>query len=64
MGVGPGCDIEGAILDKNVRIGAGVLIRPFPPGTDRDGNGWVVRDGIVVVPKDAVVPPGTKIQSD
>lgn len=61
LGVGPNCDIEGAILDKNVRLGAGVVIRPFPPGTDRDGTGWVVRDGIVVVPKDSIIPAGTKI---
>ncbi len=61
LGVGPNCDIEGAILDKNVRLGAGVTIRPFPRGTDRDGQGWVVRDGIVVVPKDTLIPAGTRI---
>jgi glucose-1-phosphate adenylyltransferase len=61
LGVGSNCDIEGAILDKNVRLGAGVTIRPFPPGTDRDGKGWVVRDGIVVIPKDSSIPAGTRI---
>ena len=62
IGVGPDCNIEGAILDKNVRLGRGVVIRPFPRGMDKDGEGWVVRDGVVVVPKDAVIPAGTKIQ--
>jgi len=61
LGIGPKCDIEGAILDKNVRLGEGVFIRPFPRGTDLDGKGWVVRDGIVVVPKDATLPAGTRV---
>ncbi len=61
LGVGQRCDIEGAILDKNVRLGRGVVIRPFPRGTDKDTENWVVRDGIVIVPKDAQIPPGTKI---
>jgi glucose-1-phosphate adenylyltransferase len=61
LGVGPKCDIEGAILDKNVRLGKGVFIRPFPPGADVDGDGWVVRDGIVVIPKDVVIKAGTRI---
>jgi len=61
LGVGPKCDIEGAILDKNVRLGKGVVIRPFPPGVDVDGAGWVVRDGIVIIPKDVVIKAGTRI---
>ena len=62
IGVGAGSDIEGAILDKNARIGERVVIRPFPRGTDRDDLApVVVRDGIVVVPKDVVIPAGTRI---
>ena len=61
MEIGPDCYIEGAIIDKNARIGNGVIIKKFPPGTDLDGDGWVVRDGIVVVPKSATLAPGTKI---
>jgi glucose-1-phosphate adenylyltransferase len=61
LGVGPKCDIEGAILDKNVRLGKGVIIRPFPRGTDKDTETWVVRDGIVVIPKDVQIPAGTVI---
>ncbi len=62
IGVGPNCDIEGAILDKNVRIGEGVVIRPFPRGVDIDMDRIVVRDGIVVIPKDLVLPSGTRIE--
>lgn len=61
MGIGPNCDIEGAILDKNVRIGAGVVIKPFPRGTDMDAGTWVVQDGIVVIPKDTTILPNTRI---
>jgi glucose-1-phosphate adenylyltransferase len=61
LGIGSKCDIEGAILDKNVRLGDGVVIRPFPRGSEQDGDGWVVRDGIVVLPKDSSIAPGTRI---
>ena len=54
--------IEGAIIDKNARIGADVVIRPFPLGTDIITDNWTVQDGIVVVPKDTVLPPGTCIE--
>ena len=55
------CSIEGAIIDKNARLGENVVIRPFPCGTDIDGDQWVVRDGIVVIPKNAQVMPDTVI---
>ncbi len=61
LGVGRDCSIEGAIIDKNARIGRSVVIKPFPRGVDIDKDCWVVRDGIVVVPKGAVVQPGTNI---
>jgi len=61
IGLGQDCDIQGAILDKNARIGPGVVIRPFPPGTDLDGQGWYVRDGVVIVPKDTELPGDLRI---
>ena len=61
MGVGAGSRIRGAIVDKNARIGRRVHIEPFPPGTDLDEAAWSVRDGIVVVPKNAVLADGTRI---
>jgi len=60
-GVGSNCDIEGAILDKNVRIGEGVIIRPFPRHTEIDNENWFVRDGVVVIPKNSEIAPGTRI---
>ena len=62
LGIGPNCHIEGAILDKNVSIGEGVIIKPFPRGTELDEGDWVVQDGIVVIPKGTCLPAGTRIE--
>jgi glucose-1-phosphate adenylyltransferase len=62
IGIGQNCHIEGAIIDKNARIGADVVIRPFPLGTDLITPDWTVQDGIVVVPKDTIIPSGTCIE--
>ena len=64
LGIGPRCHIEGAILDKNVSIGADVVIKPFPRGTEIDRGDWVVQDGIVVIPKGTTLPAGTRIQPE
>jgi glucose-1-phosphate adenylyltransferase len=64
IGIGPNCDIEGAILDKNVRIGENVVIKPFPRGTEIDAGTWVVQDGIVVIPKDTTILPNTRIEPE
>ncbi len=64
FGIGAECEIEGAIIDKNVRIGQKVIIKPFPEGTDLDGRNYYVRDGIVVIPKGAVIPAGTVIMPE
>ena len=61
IGVGRNCYIDGAILDKNVRIGHDVIIKPFPRGLDIETDKWVVQDGIVVIPKNTLIPPGTVI---
>ncbi len=61
IGIGANCYIEGAILDKNVRIGNNVTMRPFPRNKDIDNEKWYVRDGIVVIPKDAEIFSGTTI---
>jgi len=61
LGLGDGCQISGAILDKNVRVGSEVVIQPFPRGTEIEHEQWVVRDGIVVIPKNTVLLPGTVI---
>lgn len=59
--IGQNCSIEGAIIDKNARLGENVVIRKFPRDTNLDGDQWVVRDGIVVIPKNAQVMPDTMV---
>jgi glucose-1-phosphate adenylyltransferase len=61
IGVGKGSRIQGAIIDKNARIGVGVRIAPFPIGTELDEESYTVRDGLVVIPKNTVIPDGTVI---
>ncbi len=61
LGVGRNCRIEGAIIDKNARIGDNVRIVNERGLRRFDGNGCYIRDGIVVVEKDAQIPAGTVI---
>ena len=62
VGIGRGSAIEGAIIDKNARIGEGVTIRSPAPGAKMlEAENYVIRDGIVVIPKNAVIPDGTVI---
>ena len=61
IGIGDNCQIEGAIIDKNVRMGQDVCIKPFPLGTEVDTDAYSIKDGIVVIPKRTILPPGTSI---
>jgi glucose-1-phosphate adenylyltransferase len=61
IGIGPDADIDGAIIDKNARIGRGVVIRNEAQVQEREEKNYSIRDGIVVVPKDAVIEAGTVI---
>ena len=60
-GVGEGSVVENAIIDKNVQIGPGCRITNEAGVDHADGDGWYIRDGIVVLPKNAVLPEGTVI---
>jgi glucose-1-phosphate adenylyltransferase len=58
MGIGKNCVIDRAIIDKNARIGDGVVITPEGKSANLDGDNYFIRDGIVVIPKNAVIPAG------
>ena len=62
IGIGRNCHIESAIIDKNAQIGDNVVIKPFPDDKDIDHELYSVRDGIVVIAKDTVIPSGTRIE--
>jgi glucose-1-phosphate adenylyltransferase len=61
MGIGHGAWIERTIVDKNARIGDDVRITPDGKPTFFDGPNFYVRDGIVIIPKNAVIMSGTVI---
>ena len=61
IGIGDGTVIEGAIIDKNARIGRNVNIRHLTDRPDSEAGNWVARDGLVVIPKDAVIADETVI---
>lgn len=61
IGVGPGSTIAHAIIDKNARIGEGAVIRNRRNLQNFDGVGYNIRDGVVIIPKNAVIAPGTVI---
>ena len=61
LGIGSGTVVRKAILDKEVRIGRQVRIVNAGGWENHDGDGFYVRDGIVILPRDATVPDGTVI---
>ncbi|MGC1481397.1 MAG: glucose-1-phosphate adenylyltransferase [Chthoniobacterales bacterium] len=61
IGIGRNCQIDHAIIDKNARIGDDVVITGEGKTEDSEGPGYYVRDGIVVIPKNSVIAPGTRI---
>src|SRR5216117_225808 len=58
MGIGKNCVIDRAIIDKNARIADGVVITPEGKPPNFDADNYFIRDGIVVIPKNAVIPAG------
>lgn len=61
MGIGKNCYIERAIVDKNVRIGNNVIIKGHSSLADAETDTYCIKDGIVVVKKNAYLPDGTQI---
>jgi glucose-1-phosphate adenylyltransferase len=61
LGIGRDVVLDRAIVDKNARIGDGARLVNEAGVQDADGDGYYIRDGIVVVPKDGVVKPGTRV---
>ena len=60
-GIGAGSVVENAIIDRNAQIGADCRIMNNQNVQHADADGWHIRDGIIVVKKNAVIPPGTVI---
>ncbi len=58
IGIGANCRIEHTIVDKNARIGNNVVISPAGKPDKVDHPNYYIRDGIVIVPKNGVIPHG------
>ena len=58
LGIGRNVVLDRVIVDKNARIADGVKLVNESGAVNQDGDGWYIRDGIIVVPKGAVVRNG------
>lgn len=63
VGIGEGTIIRRAIIDKNARIGQNAKLLNEAGVTEIDGaaGSYFIRDGIILVPKNAVIPDGTVV---
>ena len=61
VGIGRNCLIQNAIIDKNARIGDNSVLVNRDGIDNYDGEDYYIRDGIVIVPKDATIPPETVV---
>jgi glucose-1-phosphate adenylyltransferase len=61
IGIGANCRIENTIVDKNARIGNNVVISPAGKPDKVDHANYYIRDGIVIIPKNGVIPHDTVI---
>lgn len=61
VGIGRHCEIRNCILDKNARIGDGTRLINVQGISEETKEEYVIRDGIIVIPKNAIIPNGTVI---
>lgn len=61
IGIGAGTEIREAIIDKNARIGENCELLNRDSVQEGEADCYCIRDGILVIPKNAVVPPGTEV---
>jgi glucose-1-phosphate adenylyltransferase len=63
LGVGENSVVRRAILDKNTRVGSGVRLvnEAGIENADGEGGNYFIRDRIIIVPKNAVIPDGTVV---
>jgi glucose-1-phosphate adenylyltransferase len=59
LGIGRDVELDRVIVDKNARIGDGARLVNEAGLQEADGDGYYIRDGVIIVPKDGVIKPGT-----
>ncbi len=58
LGIGANVELDRVIVDKNARIGDGARLVNARAVQELNGDGFYIRDGIIIVPKDATIPAG------
>ncbi|MDH4195953.1 MAG: glucose-1-phosphate adenylyltransferase [Candidatus Aminicenantes bacterium] len=61
VGIGRDSEICTAIIDKNARVGDGVRLVNARGVENEESESWAIVNGIVVVPKDVIIPDGTVV---
>jgi len=61
LGIGRNVTLDRVIVDKNARIGDGATLVNRAGVDHADGDGYCIRSGVIIVPKDGIVRPGTTI---
>jgi len=61
LGIGRDVVLDRVIVDKNARIGDGARLTNEAGVERADGDGYYIRDGVIIVPKDGVIKPGTRV---
>ncbi len=59
LGIGRDVVLDCVIVDKNARIGDGAQLVNEAGVEHADGDGYFIRDGVIIVPKDGIIKPGT-----
>ena len=58
LGIGRDVVLDRVIVDKNARIGDGARLTNEAHIDRADGEGYYIRSGIIIVPKDGAIRPG------
>jgi glucose-1-phosphate adenylyltransferase len=61
LGIGKNVVMDRVIVDKNARVGDGSRLVNEQGVQEMDGDGFYIRNGIIIVPKDGVIRPGTVV---
>jgi glucose-1-phosphate adenylyltransferase len=61
LGIGRHVVLDRVIVDKNARIGDGVRLVNSAGVMEADGDGYFIRNGVIIVPKDGVIRPGLAV---
>jgi glucose-1-phosphate adenylyltransferase len=61
LGIGRDVVLDKVIVDKNARIGDGARLVNEKGIDEADGDGYFIRNGVVIVPKDGAIAPGTVV---